>query len=54
MRDVERFIFRRYCGGRWLLEPDRVGDAHAGEMFTMRGVIVCEGLVSVDVIVAGE
>ncbi len=52
-REGERFIFRRECGGRGLLEPDRVDEAHAGRMITMRGVIVGEGLVCVEAIAAG-
>ena len=51
VRDGDQFIFRRESGGRWLLEPDRVDDAHAGQMITMRGVIVGEGLVTVETIV---
>lgn len=52
VREGERFIFRRELGGRWLLEPERVSDAHAGHPVVMRGVIVGEGLVSVEAIVA--
>lgn len=52
VREGERFVFRRESGGRWQLEPDRVGEAHVGHLVAMRGVIVGEGLVAVDVIVA--
>ena len=54
VREGDQLIFRRESGGRWNLEPDRVGEAHAGEIVTVRGVIVGEGLVAVEVIIAGE
>ena len=48
--DGNQLIFRRELGGRWLLEPDRVAHAHAGKVVTIRGVVVGDGLVSVETI----
>lgn len=52
VREGERFILECGSGGRWTLEPDRVGEAHAGEIVTVRGVVVGDGLVAVNAIVS--
>lgn len=54
LRDDGGFVLRRDLGGRWMLDLHRVPVDHVEKRVRISGVVVAEGLVDVDGVMADE
>lgn len=54
LRDEGGFVLRRDLGGRWMLDLHRVPVDHVEKRVRISGVVVAEGLIDVDGVMADD